>query len=328
MNIPIFVPHEGCPNDCAFCNQRSITGSAKAPSIEEARAVIEDYLSGGKRENNTIAFFGGSFTGIDFQKQREYLALAKEYVDMGAVSGIRLSTRPDYIDDERLALLKEYGVTNVELGAQSMDNEVLIRANRGHNSEAVYRASELIKNAGITLGLQMMTGLPLDTPEKSIKTARDFVRIGAEETRIYPTLVMKNTALAYMLTCGEYTPQSVEEAVELGAMLYEIFTENNVKVLRIGLSDSAELKENCIGGPYHPAMGELVKGRYIRRLLENLDEGNRLEVLAPKKYFSKIVGNKRCNALYFEEKGIELKLVPCDGEIKVNGKKCPKMEAV
>lgn len=318
MNIPIFVPHEGCPNDCAFCNQRSITGKTKAPTIARARETIEEYLSGGKTENNTVAFFGGSFTGIDFQIQREYLSLAREYVKNGRVSGIRLSTRPDYIDEKRLDLLEEYGVTNIELGAQSMDDAVLLASNRGHSAEAVCRAAELINKRGFTLGLQMMTGLPCDEPQKDLYTAEEFVRLGAKETRIYPTLVMKNTALAQMLALGEYSPQSIEDAVEICAKVYEVFVRGNVKVLRIGLSDSAELKENCVAGPYHPSVGELVKSRYIRNKLEMLAENGRLDICAPQRYFSKILGNKRCNAEYFKSKGIAFNLSESQGEFTVN----------
>ncbi len=319
-NIPIFVPHVGCPNNCAFCNQRSITGTASAPSLAEARETVEAYLSGGGEGEKTIAFFGGSFTGIDIDVQRGYLSLAREYLDKGLVDGIRLSTRPDYIDEKRLGLLEEYGVTNIELGAQSMNDEVLLRAGRGHSADDVRRASELILKRGFVLGLQMMTGLPLDTPERAKYTAESFAALGAREVRIYPTLVMKNTALADMLERGEYRPQSVEEAVSLGAELYAFFKGRGIKVLRIGLSDSAELKENCLAGPYHPAMGELVVGRRIRSMLENMVENGRLDVRAQKKYFSKIVGNGRCNAEYFKARGIAFSLKPTDGAAEVNGK--------
>lgn len=319
MNIPVFVPHVGCPNDCAFCNQRSITGIIEAPAPESVGNIVEEYLSGGKAGEHTIAFFGGSFTGIEKDLQRRYLAEAKKYLDRGLISGIRLSTRPDYIDEERLELLAEYGVTNIELGAQSMDDEVLAAAGRGHDAEAVCRASRLIKERGFTLGLQMMTGLPLDTPEKSLATAEKFIRLGAEETRIYPTLVMEHTRLAELYRMGKYAPQTVEEAVDLGAMLYERFRSSGVKVLRIGLSDSDDLKGGCVAGPYHPAMGELVVSRYIRNQLEKLVEDGRIEVSAPKRCFSKIIGNKKCNQLYFESKGIDLTL--SEGEdILVNGK--------
>ncbi len=319
MNIPVFVPHVGCPNDCAFCNQRSITGVTEAPDPGEVERIANEYLSGGKAGSHTIAFFGGSFTGIEPGLQRSYLAHAKKYLDAGRISGIRLSTRPDYIGPAELDLLAEYGVTNIELGAQSMDDGVLAAAGRGHNSEAVRRASHMIKERGFVLGLQMMTGLPEDTPEKALATAEEFIALGADETRIYPTLVMENTRLAAMYRAGSYRPQSVEEAVELGAVLYGRFRAAGVKVLRIGLSDSEDLKGGCVAGPYHPAMGELIIGRYVRNQLESMAENGRLDIRAPKKYFSKIVGIKRCNAEYFLKKGVAFSLTEGNDPL-VNGK--------
>lgn len=319
MNIPVFVPHVGCPNDCAFCNQRSITGVSAAPAPETVSLIADEYLSGGKAGSHCIAFFGGSFTGIDTELQRRYLAEAKKYLDAGKISGIRLSTRPDYISPPGLDLLEEYGVTNIELGAQSMDDGVLRASGRGHDAEAVRRASRLIKGRGFVLGLQMMTGLPLDTPEKSLATAEEFIALGAEETRIYPTLVMDNTRLAAMYRAGTYAPQTTEEATELGAKLYARFREAGVRVLRIGLSHSEGLRDGCIAGPCRPAMGELVIGRYVRHQLEKAVVDNRLEITSPKKYFSKIIGQNRCNALYFLKNGVDFSLT--EGETPVvNGK--------
>ncbi len=320
MNIPIFVPHAGCGHSCAFCDQRSITGAAAPPTVDEARATVEEYLSGRGDKSAVIAFFGGSFTGIDEGLQRRYLAMAGEYLRQGIADGIRLSTRPDYIDGERLDLLAEYGVTNIELGAQSMDNDVLRAVKRGHTADDVRRASELILKRGFTLGLQMMTGLPLDTPEKALATAREFAALGAAETRIYPTLVMEGTELARLWREGAYLPQTVDEAVALGAELYAFFRRSGIKVLRIGLSDSEGLKSSCVAGPYHPSMGELVKSRYIRNQLEPLAENGLLEVLAPKRAVSRILGNKRCNAEYFKSKGITLMVTPSEGAALVNGK--------
>ncbi len=319
MNIPIFVPHVGCPNDCAFCNQRSITGVTEAPAPESVGLIADEYLSGGRTGPHTIAFFGGSFTGIEPRLQRGYLAQAKKYLDSGRISGIRLSTRPDYIGPEQLDLLEEYGVTNIELGAQSMDDAVLAASGRGHDSAAVRRASALVRERGFTLGLQMMTGLPLDSPEKSMATAEEFIALGAEETRIYPTLVMENTRLADMYRAGAYSPQTLEEATELGARLYGKFRAAGVKVLRIGLSDSAELKGGCVAGPYHPAMGEAVVSRFVRGQLEKMVENGRLDIEAPKKYFSKILGLRRCNAEYFLGNGVGLTLTEGERPL-VNGK--------
>ena len=203
-NIPIFIPHVGCKNECAFCNQRTITGNIAPPSVEDAESIIRENLSTLKGEGHTIAFFGGSFTGIEREKMTRYLSMAEKYVQKGLVKGIRLSTRPDYISEEILDILQKYTVTNIELGAQSLDDEVLKAVKRGHTAQDVEAASRLIKERGITLGLQMMIGLPYDNSEKSIATAKRFVELGCSETRIYPTVIIKDTLLCEMFEKGEY----------------------------------------------------------------------------------------------------------------------------
>ncbi len=307
MIIPIFIPHEGCPNDCAFCNQRTISGKESPPTISDAEKIINAHLEtmGGYAEQ--IAFFGGSFTGIDTTMQNSYLSLAKKYIDQKCVGSIRLSTRPDYIDEDIVKRITSYGVKNIELGAQSMSDDVLLMSNRGHSALQVENASEIIKRNGAVLGLQMMTGLPLDTDEKSMQTARKFVSLGAEETRIYPTVVLKGTVLEVLYRSGKYNAQTLEEAVELAARLYAYFEENGVTVLRIGLPDSLSLKENYVTGPYHPSFGEIVQSRKIRNEIEQFAEKKKeITVVANKKFISKIMGNKRANVIYFKNKGITL----------------------
>lgn len=309
MIIPIFIPHEGCPNDCAFCNQRTISGKSTAPSLDDARLIIEQYLENDTKKADQIAFFGGSFTGISTEKQNEYLSLANEYIKRDLVGSIRLSTRPDYISEDTVKRLVSFGVKNIELGAQSMDEEVLRASNRGHSSYDVEKASEIILKGGATLGLQMMTGLPLDSMEKCMYTAQRFSELGAKESRIYPTVVLRGTKLAKMYENGEYIPQSVEEAVDISARVYRLFKERGITVLRIGLPDSAELKENYIAGAYHPSLGELVMSRDIRnRIEESLSGRSEAEIRVNPKFISKVNGNKCCNIEYFKTKGIKIKL--------------------
>lgn len=309
MIIPIFIPHEGCPNDCAFCNQRTISGNNMAPSINQARTIIEEHLDTMDGYAQQIAFFGGSFTGIEESKQNEYLSLAYEYIKKGNIESIRLSTRPDYITGEIVKRLMSYGVKNIELGAQSMDDEVLKEARRGHSAYHVERASKIIIDENAVLGLQMMTGLPKDSSEKSLRTAIRFKELGAKETRIYPTVVLKGTHLATMYEKGEYQPQTLENAVELGALLYRYFTDNDIKILRIGLPESLSLKENYIAGAYHPALGELIISRDIRNYAEKYIDGNEINLRVNPRYVSKVNGNKRCNVLYFKEMGINLNVI-------------------
>lgn len=316
MIIPIFVPHEGCPNDCAFCNQRTISGKSSAPDMADAQKTIEEHLLSGGGYADQIAFFGGSFTGIDEKKQNEYLSLAQRYIISGNVKSIRLSTRPDYIDRDTVERLIFYGVNNIELGAQSMDEEVLLLAKRGHSAYDVEKASEIINSSGAILGLQMMTGLPMDTPQKCMNTARKFKELGAKETRIYPTVVLKGTHLEKMLIDGFYTPQTIEEAVDVSAKLYRYFKDNDIEILRIGLPDGDDLRENYLAGAYHPSLGEMVISRDIRNRIEMaLKDKDKIELLVNPRFLSKVNGNKKCNIEYFRNKGIEINII-LDADIK------------
>jgi len=215
--IPIFVPHEGCPHTCVFCNQDSITGSCFKIDGDFVRGTIEEYLETIKRENSIVevSFFGGTFTAININKQRELLAVAMEYKQCGKIDYIRLSTRPDYIDEAILDNLKQYKVDIIELGVQSLDDEVLIKSGRGHSSEDVTRASKLIKSYGFTLGHQIMLGLPGDTREKDIETTKKVISLEPDISRIYPSLVIKDTPMEQMLKAGIYKPYDIEEAVEI-----------------------------------------------------------------------------------------------------------------
>ena len=318
-NIPIFIPHAGCKNECAFCNQKSITGQKLPPSFDETEHWIEESIKTLSGNEHTIAFFGGSFTGIGKDLMEGYLSIAQKYVDKGYVKGIRLSTRPDYITDEILYILSQYSVTNIELGAQSLDDNVLLMSKRGHTKEDVCTAARLINNREITLGLQMMVGLPGDSREKCVATAEEFVRLNAKETRIYPTVIIKNTLLEKMYEAGEYVPMSFDEAIDISAEVYDIFTKNGVKVLKIGLHASDELKKNAVGGFYHDALGEMVYSRAIRRSVEK--EKNAL-ITYNKRFLSKVLGHKKENLDYFDKKGISCTLKEdnsIDG-VCVNGK--------
>lgn len=317
-NIPIFIPHSGCKNDCAFCNQRTITGKVSPPTYAGVEKIIEEHLSTLRGNGHTIAFFGGSFTGIG-DAMEEYLKVAHRYVREKRVKDIRVSTRPDYISEDILNTLARYDVKYIELGAQSMDDGVLQAARRGHTALDVKRAARLICSRGITTGLQMMIGLPGDTYEKSIATAKSFVELGALEARIYPTVILKGTELCRMYEQGEYVPMSFEEAIDTAADCYRIFRHSGVKVLRIGLSASEELKKNAVGGFYHEAMGEIV---YSRIILRSAMEHENIEIEYNKRCLSKVLGQQRCNIAAFEASGKSFKLIENNDlrGVKVNGK--------
>lgn len=298
-NIPIFVAHLGCPNDCVFCNQRRITGTDGVMTGEKCEKIINEWLShiSGEAE---IAFFGGSFTGIPLNRQNELLRVAAAYLDGKKITGIRLSTRPDYISEEIIENLLSFGVTTVELGAQSTSDDVLALSHRGHTAKDIEKASEMILASGMELGLQMMTHLPGSDDEKDRKTCRDFIRLGPSQVRIYPTLVLKDTCLCDMYCRGEYSPQTLEEAVLLTAELTEEFEGAGIRVIRIGLQPSESLDSSFVAGPYHPAFGEMAKSRQIYLKIKKYVETEKpdyLVVEVEKSMRSKLSGQKRANIL-------------------------------
>ena len=262
-NIPFFVPHAGCPHCCAFCSQVKITGQKAEKSLEtelaELRLLLEG-AGGSHGSESRIAFFGGSFTAIERKRMEALLSVAYEYVQKDVASGIRISTRPDCINEEILSVLKKYGVKEIELGVQSTNDRVLDLNGRGHTAEDSFAAAKLINAYGFTLGGQMMVGLAGADYESELQTARDIVAMGAKEARIYPTVVFENTKLLEMTLAGEYEPLTDEEAVSRAAGCGRIFAENGLTLLRIGLHSSENLAEAPFGAN-HPAIGELVMGR-------------------------------------------------------------------
>jgi len=310
--IPIFVPHMGCPNDCSFCNQRKITGVSTTITKEDVDAQIKSALltMPDNAEIVEIGFFGGSFTGIDKNTQRDFLEVAKRHKDKGLVQAIRLSTRPDYIDQEILKMLKEYGVTTIELGAQSMNDSVLAANRRGHKSEDTIRASRLIKEFGFGLGLQMMTGLYKDTVDTCRESLEKIISLRPDCVRIYPTLVLSGTYLLELFCAGIYKPQTLDEAVSLCADLKERLDEENIIIIRLGLmaSDNINPDSDVIAGPYHPSIGELVQSEiYLRKILKVIDSD--ADILVNEKDISAFSGNKKSNVEKLKEKGFSVRFI-------------------
>ena len=305
VNIPIFIPHLGCPNQCVFCNQRTISGvhefdgGGVKEEIDLALSTIEEDAE------VEIAFFGGSFTGVDEELMISLLETAYEYIKCGRVSSIRCSTRPDYINEEVLARLKKYGVKTIELGLQSADDNVLQISKRGHDFAAEVKACELIVNAGFDLVGQMMIGLPASTPETEMMTARFIASSGARAARIYPTVVFRETELCGMAISGEYCPISLDDAISRSADVLEYFINEGIDVIRIGLSASENLSsvETYYAGPNHSALGELVENelyyKKIRKLLNGveLSKNSVINICVPQNSLSKAVGQKKRNKL-------------------------------
>lgn len=322
--IPIFVPHEGCPHDCVFCNQNSITGSSTVVDAQYVINTVEDYLNTIPRDNSIIeiSFFGGTFTAINIMKQKELLTVAKQYKEQNKIDFIRLSTRPDYINNSILDNLKAYSVDIIEIGVQSLDVEVLYKSARGHSVEDVEAASKLIKEYNFTLGHQIMVGLPGDSFEKDINTARKSIAMKPDICRIYPSLVVKDTPMEKMYEMNLYKPYSLDEAVEICKVLYGMYEANDIKVIRIGLQPTEEINEggDIVSGPFHPAFRELVEGSIYRDLI--LDEtaentGNKLSIIINGKDISKLYSYKKKFFIDIKE---QLKTI----NIKVNQDNCLK----
>lgn len=309
FTIPIFIPELACPFQCVFCDQRKISGSIKSPGLEEVNAIIEKHLNTLPSEKAyiEIGFFGGNFTGIPETEQRAFLKVAQKYVDNEQVHSIRLSTRPDYISDDVLSLLKEYSVETIELGAQSMDEGVLIKSGRGHTAQDVIDSSRLIREAGFNLGLQMMLGLPGDTQEKTIETAKQIVTLQPKDVRIYPTLVIKDTELAELYKVGEYEPLSMETAVLWAKDIYRIFEQAGLNIIRVGLHPSEELTDSksLLAGPYHQSFRELVltelwKDRFLEKL--EFSKTKSLIIYVAQKELNHAIGYNSSNKKMLEER--------------------------
>ena len=325
--LPVFVPHLGCPHDCVFCNQRRITGEPAPVDAKRLREILSALPADRRAEAPQLAFYGGSFTAIPEERQIELLEEARRAIDRGIVSSIRLSTRPDAVDAARLERLKVYGVDTVEIGAQSMDDEVLRLSGRGHTAEDVRRASGLVKSSGLKLVLQMMTGLPGDTEEKSLRTARELIGLRPDGVRIYPTVIVRDTALFALWQRGLYREHTVEDAVRLCAKLLPLFEAAGVPVIRVGLNPTDELSGGAaVAGAYHPAFGELVRSRILLEkaelLLKNAEPGSRVVLGVRTALLSQMLGQKKQNlfALMEEFRLGDLRVEPnssISGEIEI-----------
>lgn len=318
--LPVFVPHLGCPHACVFCDQRRISGQQKPVTPQDVRALVQ--RSAALPRNGAVrqlAFYGGSFTAIPEPVRNALLEAGREAVRSGRVDSLRLSTRPDAVDESILSRLWSCGVRTIELGAQSMDEEVLRLSGRGHSAEDVRRASRLIRDAGFELILQMMTGLPGDTLEKSLYTARELVALEPDGVRIYPTVIVRGTELFELWQRGEYREHTVEDAVDWCARLRPLFDEARIPVIRLGLNPTEELSAGeAAAGAYHPALGELVKGRILlnraRQLLRDAPKEPSVRLGVRRSLLSQALGQHRQNweTLRKEFPQLELEIVPVD----------------
>ena len=306
--IPIFVPHLGCPNDCVFCNQKSISGEQRMITKEDVKKTIDFYLDNirDKESKKEVAFFGGSFTGIEIEKQAEFLQTAYEYIKQGKIDSIRISTRPDYIDKKILKMLKKYKVETIELGVQSANDYILKQSQRGHTFEDVKKASKLIRWYGFKLGHQMMVGLPESTRLDEINTARELIKLKQKMVRIYPVLVIKNTKLEKDYMNEKYKPLTVVQAVEICKELVVMFKKKGIDIIRIGLqntdtiTDPKQSGSEVVAGPYHPAFRQLVEsGLWYDTIVTKIKQLNvkvkKVEIIVNPQDANNVIGHKREN---------------------------------
>ena len=312
--IPIFVPNLGCPNDCTFCNQKKISGETTNVSAKDVKETIKYYLKNFKDSSKyvQVAFFGGSFTGIDVEKQIELLEAANEFIKKGKVGSIRISTRPDYINKDILKMLKKYNVSTIELGVQSSNDYILNKTKRNHTFEDVKVASKLIRRYHFTLGHQMMIGLPESTEIDEINTAKDLIKLKPKIVRIYPVLVIKGTQLEKEYKKGEYKPLTVEQAVERSKTVTYLFRKKHINVIRIGLQNTEEItdpkdsKSEVVAGPYHPAFRQLVEAEMwydsIAEKIKNINtKVKTIEIRVNSEDINNVVGHKKENIIKLKE---------------------------
>ncbi len=314
VNVGLFVPHNGCPHQCSFCNQKAISGHREQVTPADVDSAVKIALNNPDSRGGEIAFFGGSFTAIDRETMVSLLSAAYKYVAEGSFKGIRISTRPDAIDEKICTVLKRYGVTAVELGAQSMDDGVLRLNRRGHTAEDIVKASEMLKGFGFELGLQMMTGLYGSSDAESIETAKKIIALKPSTVRIYPTVVLENTPLAELYRSGEYTPQTVEGAAELAAQLLLMFYEADITVIRTGLHSGGDVEGEYIAGAYHPAFKEICESKiYLRRVLEFIENKKiakgSIGIYVSPKAVSQMTGQKKTNINALQKMGYNARVI-------------------
>ncbi len=309
--IPIFIPHKGCPNNCVFCNQKKISGQLTDVTAQDVEDKIEEYLKyySNSKKKIEVAFFGGSFTGIPIDKQIEYLQVANSYVKKGLVGAIRISTRPDYINRNILDTMKKYNVKTIELGVQSMDNEILTLSKRGHTALDVVNASKLIHEYGIVLGHQIMIGLPGSTRESEVYTIKECLKLQPQQLRIYPVYVIPDSELYSMYENSEYKPLSINEAVKRCKAVIHECQKTEISIIRLGLQSTDEItaKNSQLKGPVSDNLAEYVMASLVKDKIEKeikdrkIDDG-KLIINVLKKYVSICIGPKKINKIYFENK--------------------------
>lgn len=304
--IPLFIPHRGCPHQCLFCNQESITGVSERNDdfFREAAAIIETWLARSALPSQApqyveVAFYGGSFTCLPIEEQARLLGIVQPFIDQGRVQSIRLSTRPDCVTDEIAHFLCEHRVRKVELGVQSMNNAVLRSSKRGHSVEDSIEAIAILKNAGIEVGVQLMAGLPRETTISFLAGVQRLISLAPDFVRLYPVVVVADSELEHLYHQGKYQPLSLNKAIALASLILTRMKAAAIPVIRIGLQPTEDLDALVVAGPYHPSFGELVQSRIwfdlIRKRLAKRQDGESLVLKISHRDLSAVQGIRKCN---------------------------------
>ncbi|MGQ9706595.1 MAG: elongator complex protein 3 [bacterium] len=313
LTIPIFFPNLCCQHKCVFCNIRKAFEVDDIPSPQDVNIILKDICES-VSSNIEVGLYGGTFTGLPASEMKAYLKSVIEGCGE-KLFHIRVSTRPDYINDDILKLIKEHRVNIIEIGVQTFDDDILKTINRGHTESDVYNAVSLIKKYGFKVGIQLMFGLPCETFISFKNTIEKTIELRPDLVRIHPTLVLKGSELEQWYTDGRFKPLSLDEALEWGLYAYMKFTDVNIKVHRIGLSSGPVIDKSVVAGPYSPAFGEMVLSRYRRLMLERkitkMKGVKRVEVNVPARLLSQYIGHSRENIKYFYDKyGIDVIISP------------------
>lgn len=303
--IPIFIPEMACPCRCVYCNQFVISGQQQMPTDGEIVAVVEQHLATQKGNAEVeIGFFGGTFTGLAKEEQLRLLSLVQPYLENSQVSRLRCSTRPDRIERDWVKELKKRGMATIELGVQSMSDEVLKASGRGYTHEVVETAARTIVESGVDLGMQMMIGLPEDTPQRSMETAEAIVALGAKNTRIYPTLVIDNTVLAKRWRNGTYHALTLEEAIGWTKPILRKMEESGLEVLRVGLHPTEGFinGEDYLAGPFHVAFRLMVQSAIWGDQFEQLQGGEEVTIKVAPQMLNAAAGYQGVNRKRLEQR--------------------------
>lgn len=313
VTVPFFISHQGCPHTCVFCDQRTISGAdGRLPTADEMLSKIAAWQSTAAGRTFEAAFFGGSFTALSRETQVRLLAPLQPLLASGGIAAIRLSTRPDYVDDEQVAWLKKSGVRTIELGIQSLDDAVLTASGRGHSAAQSEAAMACVKRHGLALGAQLMPGLPGDTPLSSLTSLERVIAAGADFARIYPALVIRGTELAQRYAAGDYIPLGLERGVSLCKLLLQRALQAGLPIIRIGLqADDGLTAETVLAGCWHPSLGQVVRSQLYRDLIDrHVVPGENITVLCHPARLSDVLGQKKCHLQDFAGRGVQARVLP------------------